>query len=55
MLRRKYPNDSERVYRMSIFNDDGWKHLKTANLCIVGSHSINGVAALHTEILKNSV
>nr|CDS19257.1 Glycosyl transferase family 35 [Echinococcus granulosus] len=55
MLRRKYPNDSERVYRMSIFNDEGSKNLKTANLCIVGSHSINGVAALHTEILKNSV
>uniref|UniRef100_A0A5K3FGC9 Alpha-1,4 glucan phosphorylase n=1 Tax=Mesocestoides corti TaxID=53468 RepID=A0A5K3FGC9_MESCO len=55
MLREKYPGDGGRVYRMSMFNDEGFKKLNTAHLCIVGSHKVNGVAAIHSELLKNSV
>jgi len=49
-LRSKYPNDFGRHHQMSIIADG---MVKMAWLAIVGSHSVNGVAALHTEILKN--
>lgn len=51
-LRAKYPNDEDRIRRMSIIQDG---RVRMANLAIVGSHRINGVAQLHTEILKSSV
>jgi len=49
LLRKKYPNDHQRHHRMAIIADGV---VKMAWLAIVGSHSVNGVAALHTEILK---
>lgn len=49
-LRGKYPNDWQKYHRMAIIADG---MVKMAWLAIVGSHSVNGVAALHTEILKN--
>lgn len=49
-LRQKYPNDFDRINRMSIISNG---QVKMAWLAIVASHAINGVAALHTEILKN--
>ncbi len=51
-VRVKYPGDEERVQRMSIIEKGD---VRMAHLSIVGSHSINGVAALHTEILKKDV
>jgi glycogen phosphorylase len=51
-VRKKYPSDEARVQRMSIIHDG---LVRMANLAIYGSHKVNGVAALHTEILKNSV
>ncbi len=55
MLREKYPGDEGKVYRMSMFNDEGFKKLNTAHLCIIASHNVNGVAQIHSDILKNSV
>lgn len=52
VIRTKYPKDEERVRRMSII--EGGK-VRMAHLAIVGSHKVNGVARLHTEILKNVV
>lgn len=49
-LHEKYPNDFDRHQKMAIMWDG---KIRMANLAIVGSHSVNGVAALHTEILKN--
>jgi len=49
-LKEKYPNDWAKYHRMGIIADG---MVKMAWLAIVGSHSVNGVAALHTEILKN--
>jgi len=49
-LRQKYPNDSGKHRHMAIIGDGV---VKMAWLAIHGSHSVNGVAALHTEILKN--
>lgn len=51
-IRKRYPNDEEKIRRMSILENG---KVRMANLAAIGSHSINGVAALHTEILKNTV
>ncbi|WP_446898092.1 glycogen/starch/alpha-glucan phosphorylase [Clostridium sp. LBM24168] len=48
-LKIKYPGQWDKIRRMAII-DGG--HVKMAHLAIVGSHSVNGVAKLHTEILK---
>ena len=49
MIREKYPNNPEKVKNMAILYDG---QVKMAHLAIAGSYSVNGVAALHTEILK---
>jgi starch phosphorylase len=51
-IRSKYPNDEAKVRRMSIIENE---RVRMAHLGIVGSHKVNGVAALHSEILKNSL
>lgn len=51
-IREKYPEDEERVRRMSIIEDG---QVRMANLAFILSHSVNGVAELHTEILRNTV
>lgn len=54
-VRRKFPGDEERVRRLSLINEDGEKFVRMAHLAAIGSHAINGVAALHTKLLKTSV
>ena len=49
------PNDDSRVRRLSIIDESGDKYVRMANLACVGSHAVNGVAALHTELLKRTV
>jgi len=49
-LLHRYPHDQERVRQMAVVADG---RVKMAHLALVGSHSVNGVAALHTEILKH--
>ena len=51
-VRERFPGDDARLARMSIIEEGGEKRVRMANLAIVGSHSVNGVAALHTQILK---
>lgn len=51
-LRAIYPQNEEKIRRMSILENN---KVRMANLAIVGSHKINGVAALHTEIIKKVV
>ena len=51
-VRTAFPKDEDRVRRMSIIEGG---QVKMANLAIYGSHKVNGVAALHTEILKSSL
>jgi starch phosphorylase len=51
----KFPGDEERLRRMSLIGEDGGKSVRMAHLATVGSHAINGVAALHSELLKQSV
>ena len=54
-VRLKYPLDEDRVRRLSLIDEAGGKSVRMANLACVGSHAINGVAALHTELLKHTV
>ncbi|XP_056020712.1 glycogen phosphorylase, muscle form-like isoform X2 [Ostrea edulis] len=48
----KYPGDEGKLRRMSVVEEDGEKKINMAYLSIIGSHAINGVAALHSEIIK---
>ena len=50
-----FPGDGDRPGRMSIIEEGDEKRVRMAHLAIVGSHSVNGVAAMHTQILKNEV
>jgi starch phosphorylase len=50
-----YPGDVERQRRMSLIEESTPKEVRMANLAIVGSHSINGVSAIHTDLLKRSL
>jgi glycogen phosphorylase len=54
-VRRAYPGDVERVRRMSLIQEEPEKAVRMAHLGIAGSHSVNGVSALHTHILKEHV
>ena len=54
-VRRRCPADDELVRRLSIIDEAGQKSVRMAHLASVGSHAINGVAALHTELLKETV
>jgi len=51
-IRTKFPKDEDRIRRMSIIEAG---QIKMANLSIYGSHRVNGVAALHTEIIKKDL
>ena len=48
-----YPLDEGRLRRMSIIGEEGEKHVRMANLAIVGSCSVNGVAKLHSDLIRN--
>ena len=47
-----YPGDAAKLRSMSLIEEGGVQMVRMANLAVVGSHSVNGVAALHTELLK---
>ncbi|MHB9134746.1 MAG: glycogen/starch/alpha-glucan phosphorylase [Armatimonadota bacterium] len=52
---RKYPGDVERLRRMSLIAEDGVKRVRMAYLATVGSHQVNGVSALHSRLLRETV
>jgi starch phosphorylase len=54
-VRARFPGDEERVKRMSLIGEDGGKSVRMAHLATVGSHAVNGVAALHSKLLKATV
>ena len=51
----RFPDDGDRLSRLSLIDENGERYVRMANLACVGSHSINGVAKLHTELLKKGV
>jgi starch phosphorylase len=54
-VRQRCPGDDDLARRLSIIDEAGQKSVRMAHLASVGSHAINGVAALHTELLKETV
>jgi len=54
-IKLKYPGDDGLVTRLSLIDDQGGKYVRMAHLACVGGYAINGVAALHTELLKKDV
>ncbi len=54
-VRQRFPGEPERLARLSLIDESGERYVRMANLASVGSHTINGVAALHSELLKQDV
>ncbi len=54
-VRERYPGDNDRLARLSIIEEHWERKVRMAHLAIIGSHSVNGVAAIHSEILKNEL
>jgi starch phosphorylase len=51
-VRSRFPGDGARVERISLVEEGGQQKIRMANLAIVGSHSTNGVAGIHSELLR---
>lgn len=54
-VEKRFPGDPGRLERMSLVGEHWERKIRMAHLAVVGSHSVNGVAALHTEILKTRI
>ena len=52
---KRWPDDLDHMRRMSLVEEEPEKRINMAHLAIVGSHAVNGVAAIHSDILKKSV
>ena len=54
-VRSRYPGDEGKLQRLSLIEEGSEKQVRMANVACVGSKAVNGVAALHTELLKETV
>jgi starch phosphorylase len=54
-VRLRFPGDESKLARLSLIDEHGDKRVRMANLACVGSHAINGVAALHSRLLKDNL
>jgi glycogen phosphorylase len=54
-VRLRHPGDDDRVRRLSLIDETGGRFVRMAHLACVGSHAVNGVAALHSELLRRDV
>lgn len=54
-IRLKYPKDPDRLARMSLIEEGGEQKVRMAHLACIGSHTVNGVAELHTELIKQEL
>src|SRR5271157_4087362 len=53
-VRLRYPNDASRIARMSLIDESGERYVRMAYLASAGSHKVNGVAELHSQLLKET-
>ena len=51
----RYPGDLDRLRRMSIVDEAGGRRLRMAHLALVGSHRVNGVSRIHTDLMKQTI
>jgi starch phosphorylase len=54
-VRLRYPGDDSRLARMSLIDERGERRVRMAHLATVGSHAVNGVARLHSDLLRKTV
>ncbi len=54
-VRHRYPGDVERLRRMSLVDETAGRRLRMAHLAIVGSHKVNGVSQIHTDLMKKTI
>ncbi|MDH7502113.1 MAG: glycogen/starch/alpha-glucan phosphorylase [Verrucomicrobiota bacterium] len=54
-VRAQFPGDEARVARMSLIDETGERYIRMAHVATVGSHHVNGVARLHSDLLKQTV
>ncbi|KAF5285496.1 hypothetical protein FQA39_LY16621 [Lamprigera yunnana] len=54
-VEKKWPGDWDKLRHLSLIEEDGEKRVNMANLSIVGSHAVNGVARIHSEIIKQDI
>jgi glycogen phosphorylase len=54
-VRRRFPGDESRVRRVSLIEEEPTRRVRMAHLAVVGSHSTNGVAAIHSDLLRTRV
>jgi len=53
-VRRQYPGDEGRVRRLSLIEEESTRKVRMANLAVIGSHSTNGVAGIHSDLLRKT-
>ena len=54
-VKQRYPGDNERLSRLSLIDEHGEKYVRMAHLATVGSHAVNGVAELHSDLVKKTI
>jgi len=54
-VRHRFPGDHDLLRRLSIVDEEHGRRVRMAHLAVVGSHKVNGVAALHTKLLKQTL
>jgi len=54
-VKQRYPGDEQRISRMSLVEDQPARKVRMAHLAVVGTHSTNGVAKIHSDLLRKSV
>ena len=54
-VRARFPGDHARARRMSLIGEDGDRCIRMAHLATIGSHAVNGVAAMHSELVKTTI
>jgi len=55
VVHHQYPGDTDLLRRLSLVDEEGGKRLRMAHLAIVGSHAVNGVARIHTDLMKKTI
>ena len=55
MVNHRFPGDTDLLTRVSIIDESHGRRVRMAHLAVVGSHTVNGVAALHSELLKTTL
>ncbi len=54
-VRHRWPGDTDVLRRMSLIDEDGGRRVRMAHLAVVGSHKVNGVARIHTDLMKSTI